>query len=396
MNKLQRVESLPLILSFLYCLILFYIKALVGWMFSIELIDGHQEYLLSALIFIFLSLFPVFFLLYFFPFFRLNTSLAENPIPYSRGILLSIVSITISISLLIIAIYTRGSSAISDFYGNRILIEHGIYAPLTIMYTPVLVSIAIIWGMRPNVIGFIIVLLNAIIWGIFFSKGFILVYTLLIYFGLRNSYKNRSYFRSVLTFMFLIIFVVFLGRLRSGGDLSDIIGISEFEFLLKIILYRVDQLDSFVLVMAQEQLDYSLSFFKELIDSILYTVPRFIYEEKPDSFSMEMTKNLRPLVYEANAANNFTVFSQFKMLFGWFAPPFISIAFVVFFASMGLIQRLLFKTRGGFLIFVFAMIIPCFMTIISTGIFRDYVILLALYSMVGIIFIHFILFTKTK
>ncbi|MDC0166174.1 hypothetical protein OAI73_00940 [Gammaproteobacteria bacterium] len=396
MNKLQRVESLPLILSFLYCLILFYIKALVGWMFSIELIDGYQEYLLSALIFIFLSLFPFFFLLYFLPFFRLSKPLAENSIPYSRGILLSIISLILSISLVIITIYTRGSSAISDFYGNRILIEHGIYAPLTIMYNPVLVAIAVIWGMKPNAIGFVIVLFNAIIWGVFFSKGFILVYTLLIYFGLRNSYKNRSYFRIAFTFVFLILFVVFLGRLRSGGDLTDIIGISEFKFLLTIILHRVDQLDSFVLVMAQQQLEYSLSLGKEIVDSVLYTIPRFIYEEKPESFSMEMTKNLRPLVYAVNAANNFTVFSQFKMLFGWYAPLFLSMSLVLFFSLMGLIQRLLFQTRGGFLIFVFAMIVPCFMTIISSGIFRDYIIQQFLFSMAGLIFIHFVLFKKSK
>lgn len=396
MHKLQKVESLPLLLCFFYCLLLFYIKAFVGWIFSIDLIDGYQEYLLTALIFIFLCLFPVFLLMYFLPFFKTHKGPLDFSIAYSRGVLLSLIALAVSTFLIIITIYSRGSLALSDFYGNRILIEHGVYGLITILYTPVLISISVIWGLRPNFIGFVIVFTNAIIWGVFFSKGFILAYTLLIYFGLKNINKKRPYLRGAATFVFLILLVVLLGRLRSGADISDILGISEFEFLLTIILYRVDQLDSFVLVMAQQQLEYSLSLGKEIVDSVLYTIPRFIYEEKPESFSMEMTKNLRPLVYQANAANNFTVFSQFKMLFGWYAPLFLSMSLVLFFSLMGLIQRLLFQTRDGFLIFVFAMIIPCFMTIISSGIFRDYIIQQFLYSMVGLIFIHFVLFTKSK
>ena len=154
--------------------------------------------------------------------------------------------------------------------------------------------------------------------------------------------------------------------------------------MLLLALYRIDQLDSFALVLEQGRLAYSRLPGQEIADSISYLLPRGLLADKPLSFSMEMTKLLRPDVYANDAANNFTLFAQTYMLGGQYGPLLAFSILFGFFVSMGLIQRWLFRSDIEFWMFSMAVWVPCFMSLLNSGLFHEYILLHVPLALVGV------------
>jgi len=103
------------------------------------------------------------------------------------------------------------------------------------------------------------------------------------------------------------------------------------------------------------------------------------------SFSMEETRALRPMVYANDAANNFTLFGQAFLIAGPFGIVLSFVVLLFFFYGLGLFQRIVFPSNVGFWIFSFSLLVPCFMSLIGAGLFREYVILQVIISLPGLL-----------
>ncbi len=371
----------PIILCLLYATALFYGKAFAHYISGIPHIGNVDKTIPFALAEITMGLLPVVLLMLINPIAKATSSRDVDRFGERSMIL---VSLGISVALFIICVARRGGEAFHDFYGNRLLIDHGALAPIPIVAMSYITCTAVALAFSQRRFAIFHVLLTCIIWGVLLSKGFMLAYPLMAYVGLRAARRRKSILPLVLLGTLAIVAVVILGRLRAGASLEGIADDGGLSFLLLLALYRVDQLDSFALVLEHGRLAYSTLPVQELADSLSYLLPRGALADKPLSFSMEMTKLLRPEVYASDAANNFTLFSQTYMLGGPYGPILAFSILLGFFVSMGLLQRWLFRSHIEFWAFCVAVWLPCFMALVSAGLFHEYILLQVPLSLLGI------------
>lgn len=376
----------PVIVCLLYAAAMFYGKALAHFLSGIPHIDDVDATIPLALMQISAALLPAMALLLLNPIAKATSSRATTR-REERSIIFG--CLIISSALFAICVVQRGSSAFREFYANRLLIDHGLLGPVVVIAMSYIMGGAAVLALSPRRFAIIPLMLVCLVWGVLLSKGAMLAYPLMIYVGMRAARRRGSMIPLMLLGIVAIASVVVLGRLRTGGSLDEVFADEGWRFLLLLALYRIDQLDSFALVLQHGRMAYSTSPLQEVIDSLSYMLPRGTLADKPLSFSMEMTKLLRPEVYANDAANNFTLFAQTYMLGGSFGPLLAFIILFGFFICMGLLQRWLFRSETEFWMFSMAVAIPCFMSLLNAGLFHEYVLFHVPLAVVGIFFLRF-------
>jgi hypothetical protein len=371
-----------MLLCLLYAAALFYGKALAHYVFDIPHIDNVDRTIPFALLEISIALLPVFALMLVNPLARPGFVLT---ITRSQQRAMTSIALLVSFGLFALAFASRGDAALHDFYGNRLFIEHGALAPMTIVAPTYIIGTTVVLGFSKSRFAFLPVLVICLVWGVLLSKGFMLAYPLITYLAIRTTQRQRSILPLIVVALAGLVAVVVLGRLRAGTAADNILSGEGLMFLLRLMLYRIDQLDSFALVLEHGRLAYSSSLAHQMINSASYLLPRGVLSDKPLSFSMEMTKLLRPDVFATDAANNFTVFAQTYILGGHYGPVLAASIFLVFFVVMALLQRCLFRSSVEFWTFSIAVLIPCFMSLISAGLFTDYLLLQLPLSLIGLL-----------
>lgn len=350
---------------------MFYGKAFVHWLSGIPHIDNVDATIPLALAHISVSLLPAGLLMLINPITR-ATSARKATQGQERAIILT--SLAISLGLFGICVAGRGMDAFREFYANRLFIDHGALGPIVVIAMSYVIGSAVVLALSDRRMAIVPLAAICLIWGILLSKGAMLAYPLMIYVGLRAARKRRSLLPLIILGGLAIIAVVVLGRLRSGGSLDEVTDADGWRFLLLLALYRIDQLDSFALVLEHARFAYSNLPLQELAESLAYLLPRGILADKPLSYSMEMTQLLRPEVFANDAANNFTLFAQTYMLAGPYGPLLAFSILFGFFVSMALMQRWLFRSDIEFWTFGLAVSVPCFMSLINAGLFHEYVL----------------------
>jgi hypothetical protein len=376
-------SRIPALFCLGYCGLIFFLKAIAHTAFDIPHVDDVDEFVPRALALITLGLVPAMVIVLIAPVTRPVTG--ELPSPRQLRLLTN-VCFAFSAGMVLSALFQRGGDALHDFYGNRVLIEHGIYAPLTIMFGPLLYATVTVLAISMERRAFLRVAILSGIWGVFFAKGFMLAYPLLIYVGLRGLGRRFSMLPALAIAVLGLAAVVLLGRLRAGGDsdISKVLDDDGLRLLLLLFLHRIDQLDSFALVISQHHLEGSTSLWAEIVSSVGYLLPRDAFPDKPLSFSMEMTKLFRPAVFQTDAANNFTIFSQMYLVAGELGFLLCFLCFLAFFYSMALLQRRFFSNVSGFWAFNLSVAIPCFLSLVGAGLFREYIIFQLILSLPGL------------
>jgi hypothetical protein len=353
-------------------------KAAAHAAFDVPHVDNVEAFVPHALLFIALSFFPAAMIFLAAP---ITRPTIEEPITARQIRVLLRFNVAISILLAGAVLLQRGSDAFADLYGNRLMVEHGVLGVVTIVMSAVIYSTATILALTPDQRFFAPVMTLCLIWGIFFAKGSMLAYPLLVYMVVRTVHRPRYAILGLVTALISISAVVLLGRLRAGGAVSQVFDDDGLALLLLLFLHRIDQLDSFALVLSQSQLEYTYSLWDEVLKSFAYLLPRgSSLLDKPLSFSMEMTQAFRPAVFEADAANNFTVFAQASLIAGPWGIVLCFLIFLGFFYSLAFMQRFLFPTTLGFWMFGFAIVVPSFMSLVGAGLFREYVLVQLLLS----------------
>jgi hypothetical protein len=370
------------LLCLIYATGLFYGKALVHFLSGIPHLDDVDKTIPFALFEISIALLPAIALMLANPIARPGFA---QPIGRSQERAMTGIALLISFGLFALAVAARGSNALHDFYGNRLFIDHGALAPVTIIAPTYIIGTTVVLAFSKSRFAFLPVLAICLVWGVLLSKGFMLAYPLITYLTIRTKQRQRSFVPLLVTSAVGLVAVVILGRLRSGVAADNILAGQGLLFLLLIMLYRIDELDSFALVLQHGRMAYSSSLTHEVISSISYLLPRGLLADKPLSFSMEMTKLFRPAVYASDAANNFTLFAQTYIIGGYYGPALAFSILFTFFLAMALLQRWLFPSDVEFWTFSIAVLIPCFMSLIAAGLFTDYVLVNVPLSVAGLL-----------
>jgi hypothetical protein len=383
-NDPSIASRMPVLLCFFYCFVIFYLKAAAHFAFDIPHVDDKyvRDFIAQALWLISISLLPSIAIVLLAP--VTKPSRVDN---ITKGQTRLIVRVAVGISLIVVAIVVaeRGAEAVTDVYGNRLLVEHGVLAPVTILMTPFIFATVVVLALSPGRRTSLPVAILCLIWGVFLAKGAMLAYPIAIYVFIRFSSRRGFIVFGVASLVIGLALVVLLGRLRQGSNVDAVFNPDGLRLLLALFLARIDQLDSFALVLSQRHLEFSLSLWDEIVKSVLYVLPRGVYPEKPLSFSIETTKALRPMVFAGDAANNFTIFGQAFLIAGSLGPIICFLVFQLFFYVMALIQRIAFPTSVGFWTFNLSVTVPCFMSLVGAGLFREYVVLQFLFSLPGLI-----------
>lgn len=272
----------------------------------------------------------------------------------------------------------NGLGVFVNTYQNRLILEHGIFALITIVLTPTILASIILSGYRNSKIGIIFAWFISLIWGYIFAKAFFLAYPIFISVLVRKRLTLRRIFFLMGLMFTLASLVVYMGLLRSGNSLEELDFTSFFEFTMLLILHRVDQLDGIATLIVAKP---SFSGISEVIKSIEYLIPRFLYSEKPLSFSVEMTKTFRPSVFESGGANNFSLFGQIFTIYSWTAILVSnSIILCVVFLSSSFTSSFL-KSHKVRQIFILSVVLPATLSLLNSGLFREYFLLQISYGM---------------
>jgi hypothetical protein len=383
-NESAIASRVPVLLCFAYCVVIFYVKAAAHSLLSIPHVDDSyvSHFILEALWQISLSLLPAICILIIAP---ISKPVRIDNITNRQIRVLVRIALGVSLAIVAIVMAQRGTESLRDVYGNRLLVEHGMLAPLTIIMTPFIFSTAVVLAMSKRKHPFFPIGLMCLIWGVFLAKGSMLAYPIAIYILIRFSARRGFLVFGTAGVLVGLAVVVLLGRLRAGNNLDEILKDNGLVILVALFLSRIDQLDSFALVLSQRHLEYSLSLWDEISKSFLYLLPRGLYPDKPLSFSMEATKALRPMVFANDAANNFTIFGQAFLIAGSLGPVLCFVILILFFYSMALLQRLVFPSSVEFWAFSLSVLVPCFMSLIGAGLFREYVVLQVVFSLPGLL-----------
>jgi hypothetical protein len=380
----ELARRVPILLCLLYCVFLFYAKAAAHRWLDIPHVDDDyvHDYIPQALWLISAALLPVTAVLCVAPVTR--ATYVDVVSPRQVAVVMRIVlGISGMVCLAIIA--ARGPAAFVDVYGNRLMVEHGLFAPLTIGLTPFIFCATVASALSTTRHPLMPVLALCLIWGVFLAKGSMLAYPLAVYMLLRHGGRRGFFVVGGSILMVGLAAVVLLGRLRAGNGLDEVFDDDGLRLFFFLFLHRIDQLDSFALILSQRHLESSLSLWDEIVNSVLYLMPRDVFPGKPLSFSMEATKAFRPLVYFNDAANNFTLFGQAYLIAGSLGT-IISLAVLLgYFYSMALLQRVYMASSVGFWAFNLSVVIPCFMSLVGAGFFREYVLLQMLLSVPSVL-----------
>lgn len=203
------------------------------------------------------------------------------------------------------------------------------------------------------------------------SAGFIVSYALAVYVTLNSGLRGRVVEIAILPILVFVVmrnrvpkftlamlglvfapFVVAFGMYRDavrGNSLTfsetieffmNAFNSSSVEFL-PLFLHRFDAFDNFVRVM--EKGPTSFHYMQSFFDFISQPIPRFLWENKPNNFTSEMTQQFRPDLFADGIALTFSAFAESYLNFGFIAGAIIFGIFM--YLTMMALQSLMFSSN---------------------------------------------------
>lgn len=213
---------------------------------------------------------------------------------------------------------------------------------------------------------------NAIVNSKILSIQFVMPYLLAIYIALNSGLRGRVVEVVILPLLvfaiirnrvpkitlailglFFVPFVVAFGMYRDAvrGNSLDVAETIDFfskafdsssRDFLPIFLHRFDAFDNFVRVMEKGPLEFG--YFQSFFDFISQPIPRFIWGNKPNNFTSEMTSQFRPDLFSDGIALTFSAFSESYLNFGFIFGAVILGIFI--YVTTMLLQSLMLRSES--------------------------------------------------
>lgn len=178
----------------------------------------------------------------------------------------------------------------------------------------------------------------------------IFILPLLVFAIIKNRVPKLPLAILALVFVpFIVAFGMYRDAVRGNSlTFSETLNFFEKAFdsssldFLPLFLHRFDAFDNFVRVMENgpSNFYYMQSFF----DFLAQPIPRFIWADKPNNFTSEMTSHYRPDLFSDGIALTFSAFSESYLNFG-FVLGAIILGIFIYFTTM-MLQSLM--VRSGF------------------------------------------------